>query len=142
MASVSTSDLDPQLDELVDAIIASYENNDAEGYLRVFAPGAAVWLSYLNDEMSAEQNASVLTQIFASFVGEFRYENMRRHRTSSGYVQQYDLTIVAKSGATLTIPACQVGTVNSDGLVERLEEYLDAAIMAFGQEQAELAHAS
>lgn len=135
MATVAESDLGPQLDGLVDSIISSYENNDADAYLRVFAPGALVWLSYLNDVMSAEQNAALLTEIFRTFVAEFHYDNMRRQRTSSGYVQQCDLTIVAQTGAAFTTPMCTVARVNDDGLVERLNEYIDSRMMTFAQDQ-------
>lgn len=138
MATVAESDLAPQLDSLADAVIAAYENNDAESYRRLFVPGAAVWLSYLNGEMSAEQNANLLSEIFTTFVAEFHYENMRRQRTATGYVQQCDLTIVAKNGAIFTTPMCTVARVSDDGLIERLNEYMDSKIMTFGQEQAQV----
>jgi len=136
MSTTAASDLDPRTDELADRIIASYEGNDAEGYLGVFAPGARVWLSYLDDDMSAEQNAALLTQIFSSFVEEFRYDDMRREKTSTGYVQRSRLTIVAKSGARFSTPVCTLARIDEQGRVEQLSEYLDSGILTFGQEQA------
>lgn len=62
-------------------------------------------------------------------IAGLRYEDVRRHATPSGFVQQHVLRGTAPSGAPLEVPACIVCAV-ANGRITRLDEYLDSAHVA------------
>ncbi len=59
-------------------------------------------------------------------IAELRYEEVRRHATPTGFVQQHVLRGRAPNGTPLEVPACIVCAV-AGGRITRLDEYLDSA---------------
>ena len=66
-------------------------------------------------------------------IAGLRYEEVRRHITPSGFVQQHVLRGNAPNGKALEIPACILCTV-VNGRITRLDEYLDSAQLGALQE--------
>ena len=71
---------------------------------------------------------SVLAWVTKNIAG-LRYEEIRRHVTPAGFVQQHVLRGTAPNGKPLEVPACILCSVK-DGRITRLDEYLDSAQIA------------
>ena len=108
-------------ERLINAITAG----DVEAVRQVYAPECVIWHNNDNVEQAVDANLAVL-QWVVQHVRNLRYEEIRRQRTESGFVEQHVLRGTAPNGAELHIPACLVCTVR-DGRITRLDEYLDTA---------------
>ena len=59
-------------------------------------------------------------------VDNFRYENVVRGATSTGFVEEHDVMCDFKDGSSLRMPVCVVATV-VDGKITSVREYADSA---------------
>lgn len=57
-------------------------------------------------------------------VQNFRYEDVRRQLTDTGFVSEHVVCGTLPNGITIRIPACVVGDI-SDGRIVRTVEYMD-----------------
>ncbi len=114
--------------ELADRFFAAIPKGDLETVRAIYAPDALIW--HNNDQVtqSVEQNLQVLAWVTKNIAG-LRYEEIRRHVTPSGFVQQHVLRGTAPNGKSLEVPACILCTVEG-GRITRLDEYLDSAQIA------------
>jgi ketosteroid isomerase-like protein len=114
--------------ELADRFFSAIPKGDLETVRAIYAPDALIW--HNNDQVtqSVEQNLQVLAWVTKNIAG-LRYEEIRRHVTPSGFVQQHVLRGTAPNGKALEVPACILCSVN-DGRITRLDEYLDSAQVA------------
>ena len=78
---------------------------NVEAVRDIYAPDAVIWHNNDGIEQSADDNLRVLRWVVTNIRG-LRYENVRRQRTDSGFLQQHVLRGTAPSGRELTIPAC------------------------------------
>jgi ketosteroid isomerase-like protein len=124
MTTTNASDALQLAERLMTAITAG---NIAE-VRNIYAPNAVIWHNNDNLEQSVDENLAVLGWVVKN-ISHLRYEQIRRHRTESGFVQQHVLRGTASNGQPLEVPACLVCTVK-DGHITRLEEYLDTAHLA------------
>jgi ketosteroid isomerase-like protein len=104
------------------------EAGDVETLRSVYAPDAVVWHNVDAREQSVDEVLAMTPWIREHLRG-LRHVDVRRHRTDHGYVQQHVLRATTPSDAELAVPACIVVEVR-DGLVTRLDEYLDTAAFA------------
>ena len=111
--------------ELCDQLFAAITSGDIDAVRTIYAKDAVIWHNNDGAEQSPEQNLRVLRWVVRN-VQDLRYEEVRRHETPTGFVQQHVLRGTAPNGTLLAIPACIVCTVN-DGRTTRLDEYLDSA---------------
>ena len=114
--------------QLAERLFAAITAGDADAVRDIYAPDAVIWHNNDGLEQSADDNLRVLRWVITNIDG-LRYENVRRQRTESGFMQQHVLRGTAPNGHPLNIPACIVCTVR-DGRITRLEEYLDSAHIA------------
>ncbi len=91
----------------------------------IYAPDARIW--HNNDQVTQDvaQNLAVLGWVTKN-IASLRYEEVRRHVTPSGFVQQHVLRGTAPNGKPLEVPACILCSV-ANGRITRLDEYLDSA---------------
>ena len=113
---------------LAERLIAAVTAGDIEGVRACYAPDVVVWYNSDGVAQSADENLRVLGWVIRN-IRDLRYEEVRRQRTPTGFVQQHVLRGTAPNGAALAIPACLVGTV-VDGRIARLDEYLDSTHLA------------
>jgi ketosteroid isomerase-like protein len=106
---------------LIAAIIAG----DIEAVRNIYAPNAVIWHNHDGREQSVAENLRTLEWVM-KHISNLRYEDIRRHRTETGFVQQHVLRGTARNGHEINIPACLVCTV-ADGRITRLDEYFDSA---------------
>ena len=114
--------------ELADRFFAAIPKGDLETVRAIYAPDAVIWHNNDQATQSVEQNLQVLAWVTKNIVG-LRYEEIRRHVTPSGFVQQHILRGTAPNGKALEVPACILCTVKN-GRITRLDEYLDSAQVA------------
>lgn len=114
--------------ELADRFFAAIPKGDIETLRAIYAPDALIWHNHDQATQGVEQNLQVLGWVVKNIAG-LRYEEVRRHATATGFVQQHVLRGRAPNGTPLEVPACIVCAV-VDGRITRLDEYLDSAQLA------------
>ena len=111
--------------ELCDQLFSAIMSGDIDAVRAIYAPDAVIWHNNDQLEETPERNLRVLGWVTKN-IKDLRYEEMRRHETPTGFVQQHVLRGFAPNGAALEIPACIICEVK-DGRITRLDEYLDSA---------------
>lgn len=111
--------------ELCDQLFSAIMRGDIEAVRAIYAPNAVIWHNNDQLEETPERNLRVLGWVSKN-IRDIRYEDLRRHETPTGFVQQHVLRGVAPNGTELKIPACIICEVK-DGQITRLDEYLDSA---------------
>jgi len=114
--------------QLAERLFGAITTGNVEAVRQIYAPDAVIWHNNDGLEQSADANLQVLQWVVAN-IRNLRYENVRRQRTDSGFMQQHVLRGTAPNGRELDIPACIVCTVRN-GRITRLDEYLDSAHIA------------
>jgi uncharacterized protein len=104
---------------------AASRGNDASTHAAMSAPGAVTWHNYDEREMTTEQTGKGLTWIHRA-VPDLAWTDIAVKATSDGFIWQSVLTGTAPGGA-LRAHSCVIVTLNDEGLVTRLDEYLDPA---------------
>lgn len=120
--STSTGQL---ADLLLDSIVAIDVDTLRE---RVYAADVVVWHNFDGVEQTRDQNLATLSWL-GRHVTNLRYEEICRHLTDTGFVQQHVLRGTTREGVELDVPACVIVTV-ADGRIARIDEYLDTAQVA------------
>jgi ketosteroid isomerase-like protein len=111
--------------EIAARLFGAIEAGDIEAVRQLYAPHCVVWHNNDGHEQPAEDNLRVLGWVVRN-LRELRYEDVRRHETPTGFVQQHVLRAVGPGGQPVAIAACLVGRVEN-GRITRLDEYLDSA---------------
>jgi ketosteroid isomerase-like protein len=111
--------------DLCERLFAAISAGDIEAVRAIYADDAVIWHNNDAIEQTPDQNLRVLRWVTRN-VKDLRYEEIRRHETADGFVQQHVLRGIAPNGTALEIPACIVCIVKA-GRITRLEEYLDSA---------------
>jgi ketosteroid isomerase-like protein len=99
--------------------------NDAARYAAMCAPDAVTWHNYDEVEVTVEQTVRTVAWLHRT-VRDLAWTDVALHCTASGFVSQTILTGSAPGGE-LRAHSCVVVTLLDDGLVIRVEEYLDTA---------------
>lgn len=110
---------------VVSRMLDAIEQGDTDTLRGCFAAGALAW--HNNDEL--EQDVETVVAIIGHLcaVSTSRvYEDRRVTTVGSQAFIQHTLTASLHSGTQLRMPAMMRIVVNHDGLVERIEEYLDS----------------
>lgn len=111
--------------QIAERLIGAITAGDVEAVRQVYAADCVIWHNNDNLEQSVDANLAVLRWV-VQHIRNLRYEDIRRHCTETGFVEQHVLRGTAPNGQELHIPACLVCTVK-DGRIMRLDEYLDTA---------------
>lgn len=92
------------------------------------APGAVTWHNFDGVEVATEQTVRTLEWLHRT-VPDVAWQDLAVLPTPTGFVSQTLMTGTAPGGP-LHVHSCVVVTLDDDGLVTRIEEYLDSAQMA------------
>jgi ketosteroid isomerase-like protein len=114
--------------DLCDRFFAAVTAGDLDAVRAMYAPNAVIWHNNDGAEQGVEENLRVLRWA-TTRIADFRYEDVRRTATASGFMEQHTLRGQAPNGEELRVPACIVCTVR-DGRITRLDEYFDSAQIA------------
>ena len=107
------------MDRLLTAILAG----DIPGVRACFTPDARIWHGYDCIAHDVDGFVASIEQVVAAKV-ELRYDDIRRHSTPTGFVQQHLLVTPDAAGGWSGKPCCVVVHVE-DGLIREALEYLD-----------------
>jgi hypothetical protein len=100
-------------------------NNDSEAYAAGCAPGALTWHNFDQVEVPTAKTVKTIGWLHKA-VSDLDWEEVALVATKTGYVSQTIMTGTAPGGA-LRVHSCVVATLDDDGLVLRMDEYLDPA---------------
>ncbi|MFZ9929193.1 MAG: nuclear transport factor 2 family protein [Ilumatobacteraceae bacterium] len=98
-----------------------------EDAIAMCAPGATVWHNYDHKTAVYADSVGSLPWMFNAVEG-LRWETRRAMATSEGFVWEAIIRGTAKFGE-LAAQTCMVVTLNDDGLIVALDEYIDPASM-------------
>lgn len=114
--------------QVAERLFAAIMAGNVDAVRDIYALDAVIWRNNDGLEQSVDDNLRVL-QWVVTHIRNLRYEDIRRQRTDTGFLQQHVLRGTASNGHELNVPACIICTVR-DGRITRLEEYLDSAHLA------------
>ncbi len=111
--------------ELADRFFKAIEAGDTTILAELYSPEVKVWHNFDQAEQSRDQNLKVLGWL-TRHVPDMRYEEIRREVLPDGFLQQHVLRGTAPDGTALEVPAI-LRIYCSEGIITRVEEYLDTA---------------
>jgi ketosteroid isomerase-like protein len=117
-----------ELDAMADAFFAAISRGELDRVGEIYDADVEVWHNTTQRAQSREQNLRLLERFTSSVTG-LRYEVHAREFFRGGFVQRHTLHGTAPGGETLAVPVCLIIHA-SDGRIDRLFEYLDAAHVA------------
>lgn len=113
---------------LCDRFLSAIVRGDIETVRQIYAPDALIWHNHRPNTETVDENLTVLA-LATRFIDGFRYEDISRHATADGFVQQHTVRGRTPGGDELRIPACLICTVEA-GRIVRVDEYMDSAHLA------------
>ena len=120
---------------LIDGFFDALEQGSVDGVRNSYASDATIWHNFDQVSMTPDESLAGVRTLFQSFVTR-RYVDVRRHPTSTGLVQQHVLRLGTSDGKTIDWPGCIVFEIR-DGLISRLDEYVDMATLASAPDNGE-----
>lgn len=119
---------DQDMIEFAGRFLGAIERGDIETVRASYHPDAKVWHNNDGIEQSVDDNLKVLGWM-ARTLATRHYRVIRLEALPDGFFQQHVLETTLPNGRTWNLDACVVVRV-VDGLVVRLDEYLDSAKIA------------
>ncbi len=113
---------------VADDLFAAIEAGDTDRVREIYPPGAVIWHNNDEREQTVDQNLAVLRWVCDN-LADRAYEDVVRREHDWGFVQQHVLRFT-KDGERRGVPACIVVTLDDEGRIARLDEYLDSAHVA------------
>lgn len=107
--------------KFVDAIQAG----DTDTVRACYAPDAKLWHNTDGIEQTVDQNMKVLDWFIRTLPDRY-YRVLRREALPDGFLQQHVLEATLPDGTRWAMDACVVVKIEN-GLITRLDEYLDSA---------------
>jgi ketosteroid isomerase-like protein len=126
----------PTKDEVfafADRFIDALNVGDPELVRGFYQPDATVWHNFDDADQPLEQNLKLLEWMVRK-APQRRYRVLRREIVPGGWFQQHVLEAQLADGRAMKLYACCVITLR-DGLIQRIEEYLDPAQAAVLREK-------
>jgi ketosteroid isomerase-like protein len=109
--------------KVMDRLLAAILDGDLAGVRACFTSDAQIWHGYDCVAQDVDGFVASIAQIATAGV-ELRYDDVRRHETPTGFVQQHLLVTPHPEGGWSGKPCCVVVQLQ-DGLIFRALEYLD-----------------
>ena len=111
--------------EFAERFVGYVQAGDGEAMRSCYAPGAKIWHNTDNIEQTIDDNIKVLNW-FVATLPDRNYRVLRREPLKDGFVQQHILEATLPDGTPWKMDACVVVKME-DGLITRLDEYIDSA---------------
>jgi ketosteroid isomerase-like protein len=109
---------------IADRFAAASRGNDADAYAALCAPGAMTWHNFDDLEVPTAQTVQTIAWLHRTVSG-LAWTDVALVPTPTGFVSQTVMTGSAPGGE-LRVHSCVVVTLDDDGRVTRVEEYLDS----------------
>lgn len=110
-------------------LFAAIEAGDADALAALWSDDIVVWRQGGGRERDKVRGLNVIAW-FVDSTADRRYEVLDRRFFDGGFVQQHVVHATTATGTPLSFRACLVVTVGADGLITRIDEYLDPADLA------------
>jgi ketosteroid isomerase-like protein len=114
---------EPMLD-LARRLFDALEAGDAAAAKALYAPGATLWNNVSQRDARAADVAAFLP-VLAKRMPDRRYADRRVIPFEGGFCHRHRLTGTRRDGARVAAECCVLVSVE-DGLITRMEEYLDS----------------
>ena len=102
---------------------------DADAARSCYAPDADIWHNFDDITQTVDDNIALMNAM-TKRIADRRYVIRRLEPIEGGYLQQHTLELVLPDGRELSTEAVAIVTVNDDGLISRIDEWLDPAPLA------------
>ena len=112
--------------DIADRMFAAIEAGDATALADLWADDVTVWRLGGGPARDKPRALKVIAW-FVDRTSARRYEVLDRQVFDGGFVQQHTVRATDVAGAPLTFRACLIVKVGADGLITRIDEYLDPA---------------
>lgn len=117
-------------DELVTAFDRAIEGRDSDAFVAALAPGAIVWHNYDRKEVDARENMAAISML-GQLVDGLKSEHLLLAPIDHGFVLQFVVHgSVRSNGKPFEMHNCIVVTATDDGLISRIDEYVDPTVGA------------
>jgi ketosteroid isomerase-like protein len=111
--------------DLAERFVGAIQSGDTATVRACYAPDAKLWHNNDGVEQTVDQNMKVLDW-FIRTLPDRHYRLVRREALPDGFMEQHVLEATLPDGAKWAMDACVVCRVK-DGVITRLDEYLDSA---------------
>jgi ketosteroid isomerase-like protein len=115
--------------DIADRLFAAIEAGDGATLAELWSDDVTVWRLGGGPARDKARALKVIAW-FVDSTTDRRYEVLDRQVFVGGFVQQHTLHAVDATGAPLSFRACLVVRVSVEGLITRIDEYLDPADLA------------
>ena len=105
--------------------VGAIQTGDVPAVRACYAPGAKLWHNTDNIEQTVDANIKIL-EWFIRTLPDRNYRVLRREALKDGFLQQHVLEATLPDGTKWKMSACVVVKMEN-GLITRLDEYLDSA---------------
>jgi len=118
-----------QIIDAADRLFAAIAGGDVEAVSAMWSDDVTVW--HTGDSRdSAKTRALKVIQWYVGATTYRHYEVLDRQVFDGGFVQQHILHSTNNRGEDVTLRVCLVVKYGDDGLIRRIDEYLDPAELA------------
>lgn len=111
--------------DFAERFVGAIQRGDVDAVRACYAPDAKLWHNNDGVEQTVDQNMKVLDW-FIRTLPDRNYRVIRREALSDGFLQQHVLEATLPDGTKWKMDACCVIRMK-DGLIVRLDEYIDSA---------------
>jgi len=117
------------LSDIADRMFAAIEDGEVATLAALWSDDVTVWRQGGGPVRDKPRALKVIAW-FVDSTTDRRYEVLDRQVFNGGFVQQHTVHATDATGAPLSFRACLIVKVNPDGLITRIDEYLDPADLA------------
>ncbi len=119
----------PNNDELVAAFHDALAGN-GDAFVAGFAPGAVIWHNHDRTDVDAIENMAAVNML-SQIVDDLVTESRLCTPIDGGFLYQYVTTgKVRANGNPFEMQNCLIVHTNADGLITRIDEYVDPTVGA------------
>ena len=114
------------LPEVARRFIDAITIGDADAARACYAPDAQIWHNFDGVTQTVEEHIALMDAM-TKRVADRRYVVHRLEPIEGGYLQQHTLELVLPDGRELATEAVALVTVDDEGRIARIDEWLDPA---------------
>ncbi len=120
---------DTRILQAADRLFAAITDGDVDAVAALWSADVTVW--HTGDERDSDKTRAL--KVIRWYVGATtyrHYEVLDRQVFDGGFVQQHILHCTSIRGEDVALRVCLVVKIGDDGLIRRIDEYLDPADLA------------
>ncbi|APE16042.1 nuclear transport factor 2 family protein [Mycolicibacterium pallens] len=120
---------DTRILQAADRLFAAITDGDVDAVAALWSDDVTVW--HTGDERDSDKTRAL--KVIRWYVGATtyrHYEVLDRQVFDGGFVQQHILHCTSIRGEDVALRVCLVVKIGDDGLIRRIDEYLDPADLA------------